>query len=156
MLSCSLFTIKNKEFIFFSPLLYSSLGNRMRTSNVKEMIFFAMLFVTGFIHTPFIRGRNKTIIESFMWLSLLLTYKPQHISLLIFDASSSLRRIRYHQYLNLLSATPRKWSNTLKQFFGNLQTNCLSVFDHFVILALKGLNHWIKYLCHNALCYIIL
>ena len=24
---------------------------------------------------------------------------------------------------------------------GNLPTNCLSVFDHFVILALKGLNN---------------
>ena len=29
---------------------------------------------------------------------------------------------------------------TLKQFVGNLPTNCLSVFDHFVKLALKGLS----------------
>ena len=36
-----------------------------------------------------------------------------------------------------MSANPTKWSNTLKQF-GNLPTNCLSVFDHFVGLALKG------------------
>ena len=28
---------------------------------------------------------------------------------------------------------------TLKQFIGNLPTNCLSVFDHFVGLALEGL-----------------
>ena len=28
----------------------------------------------------------------------------------------------------------------LKQFVGNLPTNCLSVFDHFVGLALKGLS----------------
>ena len=41
--------------------------------------------------------------------------------------------------INPLSAHPTKWSNTLKQFVGNLRTNCLSVFDHFVILALKGL-----------------
>ena len=34
----------------------------------------------------------------------------------------------------------KKWSNTLKQFVGNLPMNCLSVFDHFVGLALKGLN----------------
>ena len=40
---------------------------------------------------------------------------------------------------NLLSASPTKWSNTLKQFVGNLLTNCLSVFDHFVRLALKGI-----------------
>ena len=43
-----------------------------------------------------------------------------------------------------LSANPTKWSNTLKQFVGNLPTNCLSVFDHFVILALKGLSFWIE------------
>ena len=41
---------------------------------------------------------------------------------------------------NPLSANPTKWSNTLKQFVGKLPTNCLSVFDHFVGLALKGLN----------------
>ena len=39
-----------------------------------------------------------------------------------------------------LSANPIKWSNTLKQFVGNLPTNCLSVFDHFAILALKFIN----------------
>ena len=42
--------------------------------------------------------------------------------------------------INTLSANVTKWSNTLKQFVGNLPTNCLSVFDHFVGLALKGLN----------------
>ena len=43
--------------------------------------------------------------------------------------------------LNPLSAKFIKWSNTLKQFkqmVKNTQTNCLSVFDHFVGLALKG------------------
>ena len=38
-----------------------------------------------------------------------------------------------------LSANPTKWSNTLKEFVGKLPTNCLSVFDHFVGLAFKGL-----------------
>ena len=33
-----------------------------------------------------------------------------------------------------------KWPNTLKQFFAKLTTNCLSVFGHFVNLALKGLR----------------
>ena len=42
---------------------------------------------------------------------------------------------------NPLSANLTKWSNTLKQFVCNLPTNCLSVFDHFVILALKGLRN---------------
>ena len=39
-----------------------------------------------------------------------------------------------------LSANPEKWSNTLKQIVGNLPTICLSVFDHFINLALKGLK----------------
>ena len=39
-----------------------------------------------------------------------------------------------------LSANFTKWSNTLKQFVGKLPTNCFSVFDHFVGLALKGLT----------------
>ena len=42
--------------------------------------------------------------------------------------------------LNPLCAKPTKWSNTLKQFVGKLPTNCLSVFDHFVIMAFKGLK----------------
>ena len=45
-------------------------------------------------------------------------------------------------YLGTLSANLTKWSNTLKQFVGNLPTNCLSGFDHFVKLALKGLNNY--------------
>ena len=42
---------------------------------------------------------------------------------------------------NPLGANPTNWSNTTKQFVGNLPTNCLSVFDHFVGLALKGLKN---------------
>ena len=42
--------------------------------------------------------------------------------------------------VNPLSANPTKWSNTLKQFAGSLSTHCLTVFDHFVKLALKGLK----------------
>ena len=42
--------------------------------------------------------------------------------------------------LNPLSASPEKWSNTLKQIVGNLPTICLSAFDHIMNLALEGLN----------------
>ena len=42
--------------------------------------------------------------------------------------------------VNPLSSNPTYWSNTLKQFFDKLPTNCLSVFDHFAGLALKGLK----------------
>ena len=38
-----------------------------------------------------------------------------------------------------LSVKPTKWSSTLKRFLGKLSTNCFSVFDHFVGLALKEL-----------------
>ena len=38
--------------------------------------------------------------------------------------------------INPSNTKSTKWSNTLK----NLPTNCLSVFDHFVELPLKGLN----------------
>ena len=42
--------------------------------------------------------------------------------------------------INHLSANFSKWSSTLKQFVGKMPTNCLSVIDHFVGLALKGLR----------------
>ena len=44
-------------------------------------------------------------------------------------------------FLNPSIANFTKWSNTLKQFVGKLPTNCLSVFDHFVGYALKGLKN---------------
>ena len=48
--------------------------------------------------------------------------------------------------INPLSTNPTKWPNALKQFVGKLLTNCLSVFGHFLHLALKGLiignNKW--------------
>ena len=50
------------------------------------------------------------------------------------------RGMQWSFYLNHLSAKTTKWSNTLKQFVGNLPTNCLSMFDHFVGLVLKGLK----------------
>ena len=46
----------------------------------------------------------------------------------------------YFNKINPLSANPEKWPNTLKQFVGNLPTNCLSVFDHFMNLAIKELK----------------
>ena len=52
---------------------------------------------------------------------------------------------------NPLSANPTKWSNTLKQFVGKLPTNYLSVFDHFVKLALKGLKNDMIYCVKTVL-----
>ena len=47
--------------------------------------------------------------------------------------------------INPFSANPTKWSNTLKQFVSKLPTNFLSVFGHFVWLALEGLSKSKKY-----------
>ena len=55
--------------------------------------------------------------------------------------------------VNPLSANPTKWSNTLKQFVGNLPTNCLSVFDHFLILALKELRIRMKVLMLSTMIF---
>ena len=57
-------------------------------------------------------------------------------------------------HINPLNANPEKWSNTLNQIVGNLPTICLSVFDHFMNLALKGLNNrlWEKFIFDTLLC----
>ena len=49
-----------------------------------------------------------------------------------------------NEQVNHLSANPTKWLNTLKQS-SNLLMNCLSMFDHFVWLLLKGLNFFRHY-----------
>ena len=56
-------------------------------------------------------------------------------------------------YCLISSANFTKWSNTLKQFLDKLATNCLSVFDHFVGLALKGL---ISFFSNLLIAYILL
>ena len=52
----------------------------------------------------------------------------------------------FGECFNPLSTNTTIWSNTLKQFVGNLPTNFLSVFDHFVELAIKGLNEILLYI----------
>ena len=42
--------------------------------------------------------------------------------------------------MNFFLNKNEKYSNTLKQFVAKLPSNSLSVFDHFVRLALKGLS----------------
>ena len=61
------------------------------------------------------------------------------LSILFLIVEILLRNIsKFH--LNPLSANPIKSSNALKQFVGNLLTNCFGVFDHFVKLVLKVLK----------------
>ena len=54
-------------------------------------------------------------------------------------------------FFNPLSANPTKWSNTLIQFVYEYDytTTCVSVFDHFVKLALKGLIKFRPQLAFN-------
>ena len=56
------------------------------------------------------------------------------------DGRQPFEKLKLYGLFNPLNRNPTKWQNTLKQFLGNLPTNCLSMFDHFGALALKGLN----------------
>ena len=56
--------------------------------------------------------------------------------------------------LNPLSAKFIKWSNTLKQIVGKLPTICLSAFDHFSGLALKGLRLTSTYNTYSSCSFI--
>ena len=61
----------------------------------------------------------------------------------LYDSGLRHERVKYPSICRLLlSNSNAKWSNTLQQFVANLPTNCLSVSDHLVGLALKGLNGW--------------
>ena len=65
-----------------------------------------------------------------MWVGLKLVHGNTRHS----QRQGSVERTNRDIEVIPLSANPTKWSNTPKKFVGNLPTNCLSVFDHFVIL----------------------
>ena len=73
--------------------------------------------------------------------SFSVTVKLPHIAILSAHCCSFHLLSFIASSVNRLSANFTKWSNTLKQFFGYLPTNCLSVFGHFVGLALTGLKN---------------
>ena len=83
-----------------------------------------------------VRNRNSRNIPSFFIIVLLLII----LKLVATLYSQILTHVLPNLRFNPLSANFTKWSNTLKQFVGKLPTYCLSVFDHFVGLTLKGLN----------------
>ena len=57
--------------------------------------------------------------------------------------SDSAKEIIFNfKLINPLSANFTKWLNKLKQFVRNLPMNRLSVFDHFVKLALKEFKNF--------------
>ena len=69
-----------------------------------------------------------------------MSYLCDQFVIVIFIFITSNHIISFNLFLgilvNPLSSNFTKWSNTLKQLVGKLPTNCLSVFDHFVGLAL--------------------
>ena len=74
--------------------------------------------------------------------AFLKTTFANFMTLISFCTPENFRKleIKCINWVNPLSTNPTKWSNTVKQFVGKLSTNCLSVFDHFVKLAFKGLS----------------
>ena len=117
--------------IFFEKLKYHSLGHK----DYSRKLFWAVVVVVDntsdvwVIVSPLVVSRNKVLVGS-------MDEVVETISIWQF------LRLWYGQFLtvNPFSANFTKWSNTLKQFVGNFPTNCLSVFDHFVGLVLKGLK----------------
>ena len=66
------------------------------------------------------------------------TFKTSRLAAVIPDAEWCQMLRKVVEPISPLSTKLTKWPNILKQFVGNLPTNCLSVFGHFVGLALKG------------------
>ena len=83
------------------------------------------------ISKAFDEVRHKGLI--FKLKQTAFTVKPLHI------LSDFLSNRKQRVVLKPFSINFTKWSHTLKKFVGKLPTNCLSVVDHFVGLAIKGL-----------------
>ena len=59
------------------------------------------------------------------------------------ESKQNVMKLRVQLVFNPLSANRTKWPNTLKQFVAKLPTNCLSVFDQFLKLVLKGVKRFL-------------
>ena len=88
--------------------------------------------------TIYFRNIHTSPGKSTMRSEMSHTYTPASQPTPLLD--SSRKEINITHSVNPLSANPTKWSNTLNQFVGKFPTNCLSVFDYFVKLALKELK----------------
>ena len=76
-------------------------------------------------------GNKMNYIGLLLWFSAKIRQQLKLLSIVGFWA---------FVFFNSWSANPTKWSNTLKQFFGYCRQIFLSVFNHFMGLALKGLK----------------
>ena len=108
-------------------------------SHCKNVAGLVVLISTSYLPTQGpLRATDKKTALSAHYVTRLEGYRDLHNV----GSQSPIQRINdiqpgtFRFWFNTSSANPTKWSNTLKQFVGNL-----SVFDHFVELTLKGLTH---------------
>ena len=107
----------------------------------------------GFILTALVEPLLLRLVKSFFFAStkqskVISRFNAtanacSHIKCHTLDLHLHCRRflfLRFGDIINTLNTKLKKWPNTLKQFVGNLPTNFLSVFGHFMGLALKGLK----------------
>ena len=105
---------------------------KIETYQLQEKTFNYLFFkkCSFFIYLDYNKDTRFTVIIPFFNLVPISIYYPS-IFLITFHSG---------MFINSVNANPTKWSNILKQFVGNLPTDCLTAFDHFVILVPKGLE----------------
>ena len=126
---------RNKDNIYFAETLNLFRAKPTKWSNTfKQFVGKSRRSNTL---TQFV-GKNRRIF--WVWLTISRVWHLNGKKSWKFD--SFLEDLQNICSINPLSANPTKYLNTLKQFVGKLPTNCLSVFDHFVGLALKRLRSY--------------
>ena len=106
----------------YSPLIVLNIqfedGNPSQLQNNRKKIF-----IFSFNYNNFQFSHKSGSSKSLFLLSLTVTK---------LKSTTKGTKTIFRNNLNPLSVNPTKWSNPLKQIVGNLPTNCLSVFDHFL------------------------
>ena len=105
------------------------------TSSVFSLFQYKMTFDKDFLK----KGYHFLTSTNFFFVKLAYV-NYRYIKYLFFAVC----RIYANCCFNPLRVNFTKWSNLPEQLVGNLPTNCLSVFGHFVELTLKGLRLQIK------------
>ena len=91
---------------------------------------------------------NHLSLLSFVYWKVIHSYLP--LQSIVFRSLKTYSKVIPTNIDILLSANFTKCSNKVRQFIGNLPTNCLSVFGHFVGLSLKGLKIDTGINCKNS------
>ena len=99
------------------------------------LVFFMLLFVSRAHETANEARRVNKQLKECQAQSQLFNSRERLFNMSVTNVCAIL-------FFNPLRANPIKWSKVLKQFVDKLPTSCLSVFDRFVWLALKGLKSY--------------